>query len=121
MLSKKLLENKNKKVFIIGKRITDEASIQEYRDAECMLRNNGFSSIQSAVNFIGHVSSANQTAWMKYCAERLVKSDLVFVIGNNTPYRSKPVELFFCQNWCIDLANTLKIPVFFVEYEVVDA
>ena len=120
MVSKDLLSHKDDKVFIIGKGLFDAKAAGEYGDAVLFLRKLGFSSIVNANMFHGTIDPSDQTAFMRWCGMEVLKADILYIICSDKEIRKGPFELFSAMEWCRELAHSVKMPVFFKEYECVD-
>lgn len=118
MLSKDLLKYKNDKVFIIGRGIFDSTAEKSYVDSELLLRAEGFSSIRHAAMYPKPVDPNDQTDWMRWVGRELLSADILFIIVTDREVRRGPLELFIGYEWCRELAHSVKIPVFYKEYEV---
>lgn len=117
MVSKQLLAHKNDKVFIIGKGIFDSTAEREYIESELFLRHNGFSSIRTAAMYTKPVDPNNQIEWFKWMGRELLSSDMVYILPSEKEVRIGTFELYAGYEWCRELAHSVKIPVFFKEYE----
>lgn len=117
MGSKLFLQHKNDRVFIIGKGIFDEVGRGEYHDALLSLRALNFSAINTGADYQYPVDPNDQINWMKWCAHKVIDADLIYIICSDKDIRKGPFELFSCQEYCRELAHSLKIPVYFKEYE----
>lgn len=117
MGSKLFLQHKNDSVFIIGKGIFDEVGRGEYHDALLSLRALNFSAIDTGADYQYPVDPSDQIKWMKWCAHKVIDADLIYIICSDKDIRKGPFELFSCQEYCRELAHSLKIPVYFKEYE----
>ena len=117
MGSKLFLQHKNDRVFIIGKGIFDEVGRGEYHDALLSLMALNFSAINTGADYQYPVDPNDQINWMKWCAHKVIDADLIYIICSDKDIRKGPFELFSCQEYCRELAHSLKIPVYFKEYE----
>ena len=117
MGSKLFLQHKNDRVFIIGKGIFDEVGRGEYHDALLSLRALNFSAINTGADYQYPVDPNDQINWMTWCDHKVIDADLIYIICSDKDIRKGPFELFSCQEYCRELAHSLKIPVYFKEYE----
>lgn len=117
MVSKSLLEHKHDKVFVIGKGLFDSTAEQEYITCELELRRNGFSSVKTAAMYNKPVDPANQVDWLKWCGVELLTADVLYIIPTDKEVRTGTLDLYHGYEWCRELAHSVKMPVFFKEYE----
>ncbi len=117
MVYKTLVDHKNDKVFVIGKGLFDDTAASEYMDAVAFLRGLGFSSITTALQYQGVIDQTDQTDWMKWCGRELLSSDILFIIPTDREVRLGPLDLYHGYEWCRELAHSVKIPVYYEEYE----
>ena len=120
MVSKSFLLHKNDKIFVIGKGLFDERAASEYIDAETALRSLGFSSVTTAYLFRGPTDPTDQTNWMKWCGTQILTADALYILCPESEIRKGPFELYSTMEWCRELAHSVKIPVFFEEYDGVN-